>query len=532
MRSARRLAWPALAAVGAGAEALGFGFGDPGDWVPDVVTGWVLGGCGLIAWERRPGSLVGPLLFATAAMWFVGTVSTAAVYAYRGPLLHGTLSYPTGRARGRVQVPAVVCAYVAAAIAPVWRSETLTIVLGLAFVAAAAAHRRGAVGRERREATYALAATAAVAGLLVATAVVRLIASTPSATDLSRVIFEAGLAVLACALVRGLLREPWARTGATDLVIELAESRSGSLRDRLSRALGDPTLEIGFRAADGEGFVDAEGRPMTLPPPGSPRRTTVQDRGDRASAVLVHDPALLDDPALAAALSEAVDLAGSNARLQAEVRTQIAELQASRRRLLVAADDERRRLEQRLQETAERRLMALLPELERARRAAGADQERAARLQRVAEQLEHAVSDVRRLATGLHPRELAESGLVGALEALASRSPVPVALVLEPPELPADVERTAYFICSEGLANIAKYAGASHARVAVSAVGSRLQVTVVDDGRGGANPGRGTGLRGLADRVEALGGSLRIESPPGDGTRLLAELPLEAAASS
>jgi signal transduction histidine kinase len=145
----------------------------------------------------------------------------------------------------------------------------------------------------------------------------------------------------------------------------------------------------------------------------------------------------------------------------------------------------------------------------------------------VAEQLEHALAEVRRLATGLHPRELAESGLVGALEALASRSPVPVELVLEPPErLTADVERTTYFICSEGLANIAKSAGASHARIAVSAVGSRLQVTVADDGRGGADPGRGTGLRGLADRVEALGGRLRIESPPGDGTRLLAELPV------
>jgi signal transduction histidine kinase len=533
MRWARRLAWPALAVVGAGAEALGFGFGDPDEWVPDLVTGWLLGGCGLIAWERRSRSLVGPLLAATGALWFVGTVSVAAVYAYRGPLLQATLTYPNGRARGRVQLPAAVCAYVAAAIAPVWRSETLTIVLSLAFVAAAAAHRRGAVGRKRREATYALAATAAVAGLLVATAVVRLIASSPSATDLSRVIFEAGLAVLAFALVRGLLEEPWARTAATDLVVELAESQSGSLRDRLARAVGDPTLEIGFRAADGEGFVDAEGRSMMLPPPGSRRRTTVLDRGDRASAVLVHDPALLDDPGVAAALAEAVDLAGSNARLQAEVWAQIAELEASRRRLVVAADDERRRLEQRLQETAERRLMTLLPELGRARHAASEDPELATRLRRVAEQLEHALADVRRLAAGLHPRELVERGLTGALEALASRSPVPVELELALPERPlVDIERTAYFVCSEGLANIAKYAGASRASIAVSTIGSRLHVKVADDGAGGADPSRGSGLRGLADRVEALGGSLRVDSPPADGTRLLVELPLDVTGSS
>jgi signal transduction histidine kinase len=460
-------------------------------------------------------------------------VNAAAVYAYRGPLLHATLTYPDGRARGRVQLLAVACAYVAAAIVPVWRSERLTIVLSLAFVAAAVAHQRGAVGRERREATYALAATAAVAGLLAATAVVRLIASTPSANDVSRVIFEAALALLAVTLVRGVVREPWARTGATDLVVELTAERSGGLRDRLSRALGDPTLQIGFPAADGEGFVDAAGRPLALPPPGASQRTTVLGGDDAAAAVLVHDPALLDDPGLGNALAEAVDLAGSNARLQAEVRTQIAELQASRRRLLVAADDERLRLEQRLQQTAERRLTLLLPELERARRAASADPERAARLRRVAEQLEHALADVRRLAAGLHPRELVERGLAGALEALASRSPVPVGLDLALPErVPADAERTAYFVCSEGLANVAKYAGASHAQIAMSAVGSRLHVTVADDGRGGADPGRGSGLRGLADRVEALGGSLSVESPLGGGTRLLAELPLDVTGSS
>jgi hypothetical protein len=333
MRSVARLAWPALAVVGVGAEALGLGFGDPGAWVPDLLTGWLLGGCGLVAWERRPRSLVGPLLAATGGLWFAGTVSPAAVYAYRGPLLHTTLTYPNGRARGRVQLLAVVCAYVAAAIVPVWRSEALTIALSLAFVAAAAAQRLGAVGRERREATYALAATAAVACLLVATAVVRLIASTPS-TDVSRVIFEAALALLAVTLVRGVVREPWARTGATDLVVELTAERSGVLRDRLSRALGDPTLEIGFIGADGDGYVDAEGRPLALPPPGAPRRTTVLGGDDAAAAVLVHDSALLDDPGLGNALAEAVDLAGSNARLQAEVRTQIAEVGRQRLRAL------------------------------------------------------------------------------------------------------------------------------------------------------------------------------------------------------
>jgi signal transduction histidine kinase len=527
MRSARRLLWPVLAAVGVGAEVVGFGFDDPGSWVPDLLAGWVLGACGLVGWERRPQSLVGRLLVVTSGLWFLGDVSAAAVYAYRGPLLHLTLTYPGGRPRGRAQALTVVAAYLAGAIAPVWRSETLTILLSLAFVAASAGHRRGSAGRERHERTYALRATAAVAGLLAVTAGVRLAVPTPSATDLSLVMFDAALALLAIALVRGLLREPWARTGATDLVIELAEARSGPLRDRLARALGDPTLEIGFRAAEGDRYVDAAGRPLALPPPGSPRSTTVLRHDERARAVLIHDPALLDDTGLEAALAEAAHLAGSNARLQAEVRTQIAELQASRRRLLVAADDERRRLEQRLRQTAERRLTRLLPELKHARVVADGDPQRAARLQRVSDQLEHSLADVRRLSAGLHPRELATSGLRGALDALATRSPVPVELRVQLPEhLSAEVERAAYFVCSEGLANVAKYANASRARVAIAPAAARLRVEVADDGRGGADPSGGTGLRGLADRVEALGGALTVDSRPGAGTRLVAELPL------
>jgi signal transduction histidine kinase len=527
MRSVRWALWPAMAAVGIAAEAAGLGFADPGVWVPDLVTGWVLGGCGLVAWERRPRSLVGPLLVTTGGLWFVGGVSAAAVYSYRGPLLHATLTYPSGHARGRVQALAVAGAYMAAVIAPAWRREQLTIVLSLAFVAAAAEHRRGSVGRERRERTYALRATVAVACLLSATAAFRLAISAPTATDVSLLFFEAALAALAIALVHGMLREPWSQAGATDLVVEIADARSDTLRAQLSRALGDPSLEVGFRDTDGDGYVDAAGRPVRLPSPGSPRRTTVVDVDNRELAVLVHDPALVDDPGLAAALAQAARLAGSNARLQAEVRAQIADLEASRRRLLAAGDDERRRLEQRLEMTAERRLTALLDAVEQAHRMARADPERAARLRRVAEQLAHSLADVRDLAAGLHPRELATGGLAGALQALASRSPVPVELELGlPAQLTAEAERGAYFVCSEGLANVAKYAEASHARVRVGSAGGRLVVEVADDGRGGADPRGGTGLRGLTDRVEALGGALAIDSRPGAGTRLVAELPL------
>ncbi len=141
-------------------------------------------------------------------------------------------------------------------------------------------------------------------------------------------------------------------------------------------------------------------------------------------------------------------------------------------------------------------------------------------------QLERTLDELRQLAQGLHPRVLAEAGLPGALASLAGQAPVPVEVVAPAAKLPADVEAVAYFLCSEALANIAKHASASRISVSVKAGDGQVRVLIEDDGVGGADPARGTGLQGLADRVEALGGTLHIESPAGGGTRLAAEIPL------
>jgi signal transduction histidine kinase len=529
MRAVRRLLWPLVAVTGIAAEAIGFGFDDPAKWVPDLVAGWALAGAGLVAGARREQSLVGPLLIASGLLWFLGNVSSALVYAYRGPLVQVTLAYPSGRPLSRAQALTVAAGYGAAVVQPVWQSEVVTIVLSAALVAVALAERNAARGRARRERAYALRATGALATLLAATAVVRIAESTPTANHLTLIAFDAGLSLLAVVLARDLLREPWAHPAAGDLVVELADTRSGVLREQLARALGDPTLELAFPVGGNGAYVDAAGRPVALPAPESARRTTAIQHGGEPIALLIHDEALLDDPALAAALSDAAQLAGANARLQAEVRTQIAELQASRRRMLAAADAERARLEQRLEQTAERRLTTLLPDIGASRDAAAAEPERAARLERVSDQLEQSLADLRQLAAGLHPRELAEGGLGPALRALAARSPLPIELDLAlPGRIPGECERAAYFVCSEGLANVVKYASASRARISVSAAGPWVRVEVWDDGSGGADPARGSGLRGLADRVEALGGALSVDSPRHEGTQLVAELPLTA----
>jgi signal transduction histidine kinase len=140
-------------------------------------------------------------------------------------------------------------------------------------------------------------------------------------------------------------------------------------------------------------------------------------------------------------------------------------------------------------------------------------------------QLDRTLEDLHRLAHGLHPRVLAEAGLAGAISSLAEQAPVTVEVLTPVPELPPDVESVAYFVCSEALANIAKHAGASKASVSVTSGEGVVSVAIEDDGLGGADPAHGTGLSGLADRLEALGGTLEVESPAGRGTRLAAQIP-------
>jgi signal transduction histidine kinase len=234
---------------------------------------------------------------------------------------------------------------------------------------------------------------------------------------------------------------------------------------------------------------------------------------------------VLDDPGLREAVSAAARLAAANARLTAEVRAQLAELKESRRRILDAGDEERKRLERRLRVGAQERLEPLAERLRALRLAASSELARD-RIARTEAQLDRTLKELQRLAHGLHPRVLAEARLAGAISSLAEQAPVTVEVLTPVPELPADVEAVAYFVCSEALANIAKHAGASRVSVSVTTGDSRARVAIEDDGRGGADPARGTGLRGLADRVEALGGALHVDSPAGGGTRLAAEIPL------
>ena len=199
------------------------------------------------------------------------------------------------------------------------------------------------------------------------------------------------------------------------------------------------------------------------------------------------------------------------------------EMRRSRVRIVAAGDDARRRLERNLHDGAQQRLIALLLQLRGAQR--GTLDVRVA-VETAVDELAAAVKELRELAQGIHPSALTERGLRSALRIVAARSPVPVELDVTDTPVDANVAAAAYYIVSEALTNVAKYADASRAAVRVRETGDRLVVVVEDDGKGGASENGGTGLRGLHDRVAALDGRLDVDSPGGGGTRLRAELPL------
>jgi signal transduction histidine kinase len=324
----------------------------------------------------------------------------------------------------------------------------------------------------------------------------------------------------------GLLRDRGARSAVAELVVDLERPPPGRVRDALARTLGDPSLEVALWLPERASYVDSHGRGVDLPPPGSDRAVTVLGPRDAPVAALLHDPVLLERRGLLEAAGAAARLALENERLQAELRAQLAELRASRARIVQAGDDERRRLERNLHDGAQQRLLGLGLALQLARAKLGPDANGATELLGEAEgELRRALDELRELARGIHPAILSDQGLEPALRSLAERSTVPVTIAVPEERLDEPIEAAAYFLVSESLANVAKYARASAVHVNVTRRNGNTVVEVDDNGVGGADPAFGSGLRGLSDRVQALDGTFRIESPSGGGTHIQAVIP-------
>jgi hypothetical protein len=471
-----------------------------GATLADLGTGAAVLAAGGLALARRPGRATGALLAATGAAWLAGSAVDALVFLHRGPLFHLLLAYPRLCVAGRARQAICAAGYLTAAVEPLGASDAVTLTL-CGLVAGAAAERwLRAAGIERR-----LAGSASAAALLACGALAWGTLAREAGLDAGTVlgVYEAAVALAAAGLAADVLLGGWSRGVVAGLMLDVGRlERAAPLADEIGRAVGDRSLVVA--TPGGGGWRDEAGRPVDP----DDRRRAVTPVGD--GALLVHDRDALADPELARAAAAAARLALGNARLHGEVAARMAEVEASARRLVTAGDDERRRVAVMVEEGAELRLAAA-----------------AALLTGVDAELGHAaagaLAEVHAFANGLRPQRLTRDGLAGALDDLTRGAPLPVAVVAPARRYDDVVEATLYFVCSEALANVTKHAGASRVRLRIEEHGGRLAAEVSDDGAGGADA-RGSGLRGLADRVEALGGTLSVESAPGAGTTVRAEV--------
>jgi signal transduction histidine kinase len=290
-----------------------------------------------------------------------------------------------------------------------------------------------------------------------------------------------------------------------------------TVEDVLRRALGDPGVQVAHRVGDRGPWVTADGQPADL----GDGDIEVRRHG-RLVARVAFDARLADRDLVQAAVAEATAEL-DNAGLRAAVARQLVEVRQSRARIAAAQFAERRTIERNLHDGAQQRLLAIAFQLRAAE--LGGD---TARLRQAVgagiDQLQAAVGELRELANGLHPAVLADGGLAAALDDLAARTPVPIKVSAPDRRFPPDLEAAAWFIACEAMANAVKHAQPTTIEVDVSARDGQLVVEVRDDGTGGARPS-GRGLRGIADRAEAFGGTLHIRTDPGTGTTVHAELP-------
>jgi signal transduction histidine kinase len=557
----------------------------PGDPI-ELLVGWSFIGSGLASWRAGSAPRLGPVMVATGFAYFAGllqeangsvlfTLGQVFQVTYLAGFLYVILSFPSGRlwtvldqvlcavALGLVtivqwsyllfaQSRAIICIScpanllrvtsdrpVAYGLVQFQRTGGLVVLaitvglLGVRLVRASQAQRRAMIP---------LLLTGIVAAVALIGSLAADIVSSGTNLLLSRIAGYALSAVPLAILI--VFAQRWLARGAVArLIVELGTPQSAlDLRAALARALGDPSLTLGYWFAAESRFVDRDGNPIERPVPASGRLQTVVERDGHPIAMLTCDAALEHNEALVDSVCAAAALTLENERLQAELRARLAELLASRTRLIEATDAERRRIERDLHDGTQQRLVSIalslgLLESRLPATAAGARP----LVQQTRADLAAALAELRDLTQGIHPAILSERGLPAALDELARRAPLPTTVQTEiEARLPDQVESAAYFMVSEALANAAKHSAARQVSIIASWQPGLLTVLVDDDGVGGAaSSGQGavsqhtashhggTGLRGLTDRIEALGGTLTLSSPPGQGTRLRAELPCE-----
>jgi signal transduction histidine kinase len=531
----------------------------------EVLVGWSFVACGMFLWSRRPANRLGPMMTIVGFLWLLGRtmqlIPNAVIYP-AGLWLTDLwalgfavflLAFPTGRLTSRaesgilglflfVAVPLEFLWLVflvpanglnALALAPDAGAAELVDRLQRVIYSAAAALLVLALGLRWLRSTGP--ARVQMAPVIVGSVAILLQSAEwiffsygQSSEGLNEVI-RVALIAIPIAVLFVIFRARLARAGVADLVVELGQTPTPArLQDALSNALGDRSLRLGYWSADQEGFLNATGQALSLPAEGGGQAVTMLERNGAPEVAIIHDATLLDEPGLITAVVSAMRLAVENERLTAAVEDQLAEVRASRARIVAAGDAERQRVERDLHDGAQQRIVALTLALRLARTRLGSDADPAVQLslEQASEEAKAALSELRELARGIHPQILTAAGLYAAVESLATRTPTKMSVAIDPDaRFVPSVEAVAYFVVSESLANVAKYAEATAVTVRAVWADGFLTVEVADDGRGGADPQGGSGLRGLIDRLAAVDGSLEVVSPPGGGTRIIARIP-------
>ena len=473
-----------------------------------LLVGWSFTGAGLVAWWRRPANRVGPLMAAVGFAWFatgvsasdddvVFTVGIALDALFVAFAVHLLLAFPTGELQSRLERLIVLAGYLIATVLQVpsllfeARGEPRNLLIvssdqdlsdlldALQFALAVIPFGAAAVilVRRWRAATppqrRAIAPVVTTGGLaLLASGVANGLDAAGARQGWADVLEQLTLAAVPFGFLAGLLRSRITQAGAMSSLMARLGGDPGpdAVRAALAEALGDPSLRLAYWLPDGERFVDADGRPVRVD---VGTWSEVERNGSRIAAI-GHDPALADEPQLVRAAGPRPRLAIENQRLAAALRARIEELRASRARIVEAGDAERRRLERDLHDGAQSRLVALHLKLRLAQRRASEHPELAALIAEAGDELQASLDEVRELARGIHPAVLTDRGLDAALRSLAVRAPVPVEVVGGvPDDLPGPVATAAYFVVAEALTNVAKYASAAGATVAVARTDDR-----------------------------------------------------------
>jgi signal transduction histidine kinase len=501
-----------------------------------VLTGWTIAASGLVVWRHVPSSRIGTWLVLAGAAFFAdafgrlawhpaATVAGQLTWLSVGLIGGALLTMPDGRTHTRAGSATVGAFIVAAIVIPPDRGLLVGGALGAAMLL-----RRVVESPDHRQGPADITGLLLIV-VLAARATAGTLESVPAFDTYA--FYAAAIAATAMVIAAEVITTTPTLTRVADAVLRVDPAVPLSIERELRRSTGQPFLRVTFPLAAGSGYVDATGAPIDLPRPGSGRvATPIVSTNGHVEAMVIHDRRLDTEIAIDPGIARAGALSAANARLQAELRRQVADVRASRRRLLEAEQIERRRLRERL-------AAALLPALAEIETGlASLDEGRAHEDMdpEITQPPDAAtiIATVRELrgeldavTAGLHPASVGERGLDGAIRRAVARSPFITTVTTAGLDraLDLDVAATAWYVCSEALANVAKHARARHVSVQVDVRDDRLRMVVQDDGIGGADPSAGTGLRGLRDRLETMGGTLRIEPVAGGGTRVLADLP-------